>query len=183
MNGVKIPILRDEAQEYVFLSLRRHGPQGKKITTAKRKLRKLQNLEGRYYKKIVLVSEKLDVIVAGKAGDADAKMEKLSKEQDAYCEASIKTHNEIADLALEIVSTSLMINYKNQKEVDAILDCLSDQRLLGCVDIIELGDVPKDFFPCPDTQQKEIDTSSSEGTPTKSSSKKDIKKKTSKKGA
>lgn len=172
MIGVPLKIKHGDNEEIVYMSTRRSGDVGKGICNAKRKFRKAQC---NYMKAL----KKSGIVMALK-GDALSveDVERISKEQDEHIDAAANSKFDALQAAEVVVSKSLRVNYPQEK-VDKILDTLTDEQICKCVDVLETGGQPEDFFPSPVTLEKVNGSGQKESSTPESCSKQDSPKKTS----
>lgn len=95
-------------------------------------------------------------------------LEKILAEQESAMDAAQKAAQEQLDAAEQIAVMALSDNYPKE-QVSDIVDGLTDHELHGIVSTLELGSMPKDFFPSPAIQPKQSDTSQSGEPPAKRS--------------
>lgn len=151
MNGVPIPVLRNERKEMVFLSTRRSGEPGKAMAARKRAYREARNSVAKLTAQIGAMASANPASLAEAETIAGRQAELLDKL--TACADALKEHAEA------LVRLSLRENHGDDAE--AILDVLTDKQINDCVGIIETGDVPADFFHAPGIPLKPSSTSDS----------------------
>ena len=102
------------------------------------------------------------------AQDDTEALEKILADQEAAMDAGRNAANEQLEAAEQIAAMALADNYPKDK-VSELVDGLTDHELHGIVSTLELGSMPKDFFPSPAIQQKPNDISLSGEPPAKRS--------------
>jgi hypothetical protein len=147
MNGVPIPVMRAGRKETAYLSTRRSGEVGEKMTAAKAEHRRARN---NVFKIAARVRSET---MALPPNPNEAQMDAALGRQEELLDLMSAATAEVKKLAVEIVGMSLAENHG--PDAVAILDCMTDKQVNDCVAIIETGDVPADFFPLSGTQQKQ----------------------------
>ena len=158
MIGVPVNVLRDGEMTKIYLSTRRSGEVGQAMLDLKRNLRSLDLKRAKLYKAFAIITKKVDDLVDDSA-DAkidDAALAELSADHDKRMKQLTDLDQEYNDLAYKLVELAVHDNHGD--DAQAIMDNLTTKQINQCVNIIETGDVPKDFFPQSVIRQNESST-------------------------
>lgn len=157
MIGIPYRIARDSdtdgrVDKVIFLATRRMGEAGKSLKDAKRAYYQAQHTCAKVALRYKAAEERLKALPGNDKGRAilETRIEDSLDEMRVAGEAAV-------DAAERIVRLSLTENYGKEKACE-ILDGLLDKDLHGCVQAMEQGEQPADFFPSPAPQEKPIST-------------------------
>jgi ABC-type nitrate/sulfonate/bicarbonate transport system substrate-binding protein len=169
MNGIAIKILRDGAEETVYLATHRSGEAGAALKQARRDFARAHRNYQDAVRRQLAASQKAGLI-KDEDPDAAAKIDAIYAEAEQLGHQAETLHEGLLDTAETVVRRSLLGNYPGP-EVDRIMDVLVDVQLLSLTRTIETGSVDGDFFPSPATPRKGSGGALPGDTPTASSSK------------
>ena len=158
MIGIPYRIARDSdsdgrVDKVIYLATRRMGEAGKALKDAKREYYKTQHACA----KVALRYQAADArLKALPTNDKSRPAQELKIEE--FLDSMRQAGEEAVDAAERVVRLSLTENYGKEKASE-ILDGLIDKDLHGCVQALEMGEQPKDFFPSGDPLRKPTSTS------------------------
>jgi hypothetical protein len=155
MNGIPLSIRRGGQLETVYLSTRRSGERGAKMSQAKREYRVAQRRCAHCLQETALIARKAEALAA-RGEPCEGELDRLALSQDQAAAAAQAAAEGALAHATELVRLSLAECHG--ADAEAIMDCLTDRQLHQCVGIIETGDLPEDFFPSRATPPSASDT-------------------------
>ena len=161
MFGIAFRIRRDSTEgvteKVVYLRSRRRGPEGEKMRAAIKAYHRASFDQARLAAKVGAMMNR------GLSGEtAGMSLEDIeAKQTSALAEA--QNCSSVALEQAEIVATLALDENYGAEEAAKMVGDLTDHELHGIIGAIELGSMPKDFFPSPDIQPK-LSTTGSSGT-------------------
>jgi hypothetical protein len=155
MFGIPFTVRRSETggmskDEVLYLRTYRRGETGNLMRKLIKQYRYMGMEQAKAGAKAAMMVAGLGAIAAGT--DETRDLAKVLAEQSEAMRAAEAAGAEALKTAEEIAVIALTENYG--EGTDKLVDALTDHELHGIVSTIELGSMPKDFFPSPDTQQK-----------------------------
>jgi len=166
MIGIKYRIERDSEEgpvdKQLLLATSRYGAGGDAMRAAKKANRKAVFELLKASKRVALLDRRLAEMTAG-----DTEFNILQAESDAALEAVQDNTEAAMEHARKLVCLSLTENY-GRETAEELVGELTERDLQGCLETIETGEQPEDFFPKGDRLAKSSATSPSDESSTES---------------
>jgi hypothetical protein len=148
----------------VFLRTRRSGQAGDKM---RKHLRAYHAAVFAQTKAAGKAGSLMRRALSGETQPGEAELEKIEAEQSAAMDSAQKESETALEEAQEVCLCALKDNYGEKEE--ELVDGLTDHELHGLVSTIEMGAMPRDFFPSPGIPPKSSSMEPSGSGPAKSS--------------
>ena len=159
MIGIPFTVRREDeggvVDRTIYLRSRRRGPEVEKMRAAIRAYNRAIFGQGKQASRAGMLMTRALAGEMAEGEDLDkrlADLERIDREQEAAMTEAQELAQKALDRAEEIAELALRENYGEQTA--QILNELTDRELHAIVGTVEMGAMPKDFFPSPATPPK-----------------------------